>query len=392
VGMTWCLSMSVPSLPAPVSGPKTRVFLSSGQKDGSSEVDLILQVKKYLEDECGFLATVGTGTNAPVGVAEKVLQRLREADYFILVDFARDTVKPEVSTEPEFKRGSLFSEQELAIAIFRGLNFLVFVEKGIPIRDGILKHVLSAPVQFTQATLLDEVRKTVGGLIQAGTWDNEWRNELTLSRLGRGPDSPGWVPYGDEGKLHSKYFHVEVHNRHRDQIATGVHAYLEGWTEVGTKGPANHPPLVELKFSGVRTRSVSIPPRKSREFDGVFVFHEAPGHAWVGLNTFLRDWLGLDELYHFQGIGKEFYLHFVVFSNEFELARIRLRLKIGADGDHTELFDPSTGGPPSPSLPPATPGKGPFDVPGSGAMLNTIDMGTVTGRTTVNAPDFSTSD
>jgi len=220
--------MSAPSPPAPVPPPKARVFLSSGQKDGSSEVDLILQVKRYLEEECGFLVTVGTGTNAPVGVAEKVLQRLRDADYFILVDFARDTVKPESSTEPEFKRGSLFSEQELAIAVFRGLNFLAFVEKGIPPRDGILKHVLSTPVQFTQATLLDEVRKTVGALLKAGTWDTEWRNELTLSRLARGSDSPAWVPYGDEGKLHSKYFHVEVHNRHRDQIAAGPRSERSG--------------------------------------------------------------------------------------------------------------------------------------------------------------------
>ncbi|HTT44491.1 MAG TPA: hypothetical protein VMH38_00545 [Thermoplasmata archaeon] len=384
--------MSAPSLPAPVSRPKARVFLSSGQKDGSSEVDLTFQVKKYLEDECHFLVTVGTGANAPIGVAEKVLQRLREADYFILVDFARDTVRPEDSPEEEIRRGSLFSEQELAIAIFRGLDFLPFIEEGIPTREGILKHVQSAPVAFTKATLLEVVRKTVGGLLSAGTWDNEWRNELALSRVGRRSDSVGWAPYGDEGKFHSKYFHVEVENHHKDQIATGVHAYLEGWHEVGTAGPPNQPPLVELKFSGVRTRSVSIPPRKSREFDGVFVFFEAPGHAWVGLNTFLRDWLGLDELYHFQGVGKELDLDFVVFSTEFAPARIRLRLKIGVDGDHTELFDASSPSPPpTPPAPPAS-GSSPFDVHGSGAVLSTIDFGTITGKITVDSPNVLPSD
>jgi hypothetical protein len=360
---------------------QARVFLSSGQIEGTPEVDLVRDLQGRLTDEFKFRVTVGTGTNATTGVAAEVFRRLREAEYFILVDFARGTVTGEPPDGATFRRGSLFSEQELAVAIFRGLRYLVFQEEGMPRRDGILRHVASDPVFFNRRNLVETVIGRVREEVDSGRWDPAWRNELSLSRQHRGPDTPSWVRYGDEGKLNSKYFHVEVENRHRDQIATGVHAYLESWVDKAHPDEVNHPPLVELKFSGVRTRAVSIPPRSRREFDGVFVFAEAPGHAWVGLNTFLRDWTGLDDLYHFEGVGREIDLGFVVFSDQFGPATKRLTLRIGADGSSTELFDPELPPPPTPGPTRAEPATYPT---GSGVTHMSVDYAAIIGRTTVD--------
>jgi hypothetical protein len=360
---------------------KARIFLSSGQIEGTPEVDLVRELQRRLADEFGFVVTIGTGTNATAGVAGEVFRRLREAEYFILVDFARGSVSGEPPGGASFRRGSLFSEQELAVAIFRGLRYLVFQEEGMLLRDGILRHVASDPTLFNRGNLIESVLDRVREEVGSRQWDPAWRNELSLSRQGRGPDTPSWVRYGDEGKLNAKYFHVEVENRHRDQIATGVHAYLESWVDRSRPNVVNHPPLVELKFSGVRTRAVSIPPRSRREFDGAFVFAEAPGHAWVGLNTFLRDWTGLDELYHFEGVNREIDLNFIVFSDQFGPASKRLTLRIGPDGSSTELIDAE--------MPPA-PGLGPTDnrpdtyPTGSGVTHMTVETGTINGRTTVD--------
>ena len=364
-----------------MSGVTARVFLSSGQMEGTPEVELVLDLRQRLIDEFGFLVTIGTGTNATAGVAGEVFRRLRDTEYFILVDFARGTVSGELPGGKTFVRGSLYSEQELAVAISRGIQYLVFQEEGMLRRDGILRHVASDPVPFERTNLIEKVVARVRDEVKAGRWDPAWRNELSLSRPSRGPDTPSWVRYGDEGKLNAKYFHIAVENRHRDQIATGVHAYLESWVETSRPTEVNHPPLVELKFAGVRTRTVSIPPRTRRDFDGVFVFAEAPGHAWVGLNTFLRDWTGLDAIYHFEGVGREIDLNFIVFSDQFEPARRRLRLRIGPDGSSTELFDPDLPPPSAPgpavSQPPSYPG-------GSGVAHMTIETGTIIARTTID--------
>lgn len=322
------------------SEQQARIFLSSGQIDGSEEVDLVREVKNRLESaEFGFRVSVGTGTNATDPVAGNVFQRLRDAEYFILVDFARGSVSGEPTHSELFQRGSLFSEQELAVAVFRGLHYLVFEERGMLKRDGLLKHVSSDPVIFDRGTLVNTVCDRVLTEIREGRWDSKWRNELALSRLTEGPDTENWTPYGD-GTRSAKWFHVEVENRHRDQLATGVHAYLEAWTDSQTPGDRKVPPLVELKFSGVRTQAVSIPPKQKRGFDGIFVFQHLPGHVQVGINTFLRDWTGLDQIYHFEGKGREIDLYFAVFCDQFEPARKRFRLKIGADGDSTKLIDP----------------------------------------------------
>lgn len=366
---------------------RARIFLSSGQIDGSDEVKLVEEAKRRLEsDEFGFSVSIGTGTNATESVASNVFRRLRQAEYLILVDFARGTVTGEPGQSAPFQRGSLYSEQELAVAVFRGLNYLVFQENGMLKRDGLLRHISSDPVFFDRATLVERICERVKTEIKSGRWDPDWRNELGLSRSGEGPDTGEWVRYGDEGKLHAKYFHVEVENRHRDQIATGVHAYLEAWTDSTTPKIRNIPPLVEIKFSGVRTRSVSIPPRQKREFDGVFVFQEMPGHAWVGLNTFLRDWTGLDLIYHFEGVGREIDLEFAVFCDQFEPARKRFRLRIGRDGNSTKLVDPESSKMPAfPLVPSDLRAWSAGSLPqGSGVTLSQVETGTLTGRVVVD--------
>jgi hypothetical protein len=326
-----------------MTSPRARIFLSSGQTDGSSEVQRVLDVKKRLEYDFDFLVTVGTGTNAVTGVAGEVFRRLREAEYLILIDFARGEVSRDPLSQESFRRGSLFSEQEFAVAVYREIPYLVFQESGMIKRDGLLRHIASEPIEFNQGNLVDKVISRVREELREGRWDSAWRNELGLSRENRGPDAPDWIRYGDDGKLHAKYFHVKVENRHRDQLATGVHAYLEGWSETSKPREVQHPPLVEIKFRGVRTKSVSIPPKNYREFDAILVLHEVPGRVWVGINTFLRDWTGLDELYHFQGAGREIDLQFVVFCDQFDPVRQTFRLRIGKDGDSTELYVPRNG-------------------------------------------------
>jgi hypothetical protein len=52
------------------------------------------------------------------------MRQLETSDYFLFIDFKRERIRC-----PNIFRGSLFTNQELAIASFLGLESIVFQEK-----------------------------------------------------------------------------------------------------------------------------------------------------------------------------------------------------------------------------------------------------------------------
>lgn len=327
------------------SEPRARIFLSSRQRPDSDESKAIRKLADRLDRELGFDVTLGVERSAPRGVPDDVHDRLENAEYFILVDF-------DLSSESERRakglwNRSLFSHQEFAIAVFLGLEHLVFIEDGLSTPDGIWSYIVrQPPIKFSRRdmvkTVIAAVRSKISRGLPSARWDNHWRRELRIRRAIRGSNDPGWVQYGGaRSPLRAKYFLVDVRNEHRDRTATDAHAYLEKIVEkeIGMTG-IPHP--LPLKWNALKTEATAIPPKFTTGFSAAFMFEHEPAVARIGTNPYLIDSNSYDNEYIIRGRG-EYELHFAVYSREFPPARRKMLLRLGNGPDDTELVDSDLG-------------------------------------------------
>jgi hypothetical protein len=309
---------------------RARIFLSSGQTEGTAEVALVFEVQRCLE-RMGYEVTDATGTTVPRAVWWEVLRRLRETEYFILVAFRRKRQGKDPLTDGWDR--SLLSHQELAIALSRETPFLVFSVEGLPSRVGALRMVPSTLVPFVRSNLVERVGKSVAD----SAWRSDWRNELRLARPLRGTDNTEWVRFGPGPTyLSAKYFHIGVTSVNRTVLATDVHAFLESWSGGPSVAPTTLSPLLELKWDAVTPRAVSIPTGTTRRFSALLMFREQPDVAQLGVNFLLMDSNALRDECRFTPPGI-YRLNFVVYSREFAPARQTFELKFGHGHEDSEL-------------------------------------------------------
>lgn len=125
-----------------------------------------------------------------------------------------------------------------------------------------------------------------------------------------------------------RWYHIEVENLHRHEIAHYCLVYLKSIKNLST-GEKKVLPLVELKWEGILTQSVSIPPKTSRCFDGVYVYTNSPNIVHLGINSTLVDDPDFIKDYEITGPG-DFELCFVIYSVNFLTKRAILGLHIGS--------------------------------------------------------------
>ena len=178
---------------------RARVFISCGQTKNSEEEKLADEIKKRLV-ALGFDAYIAIRDHSSRGLKENLFQQIEQSEYFLFVDFRRDLLG-----DSNCCRGSLFSNQELAVASYLEIDLLAFQEGGVKELDGLLGFIQANETHFSDRSKLpDLVTEHVQKLIDEGKWDPRWRNELVLEReSGQFADVPaqdeatGKLSYGD---------------------------------------------------------------------------------------------------------------------------------------------------------------------------------------------------
>ncbi|HZT31790.1 MAG TPA: hypothetical protein VFA33_18020 [Bryobacteraceae bacterium] len=127
------------------------VFLSCGQND--RELKIAERVAGLLRESFQLEVFIARATNNMYSLNNDVLARLASADYFIFVNFHR---------ESEAFPGSLYSHQELAMALALGhRRFLLFSEQGAP-NVGITQFIVQNRPSFSnEGELLNQIRNDV---------------------------------------------------------------------------------------------------------------------------------------------------------------------------------------------------------------------------------------
>jgi len=129
----------------------------------------------------------------------------------------------------------------------------------------------------------------------------------------------------------SRFFHIDVRNRHRRKMARNCYVYLERATTA-------EPPLVipvraaEIKWEGYTLPSAHIPPGNIRRFDGFYIFHDDPTRLHFQIFTDSTAFIP-----NIQGEGK-YELDYSVVADGFPTARGSFQLYLGRSLNSTTLM------------------------------------------------------
>lgn len=297
---------------------KARVFVSCGQNAQSDEIDLAKRIEQLL-DSLGYEPYVAGSEQTLRGVKENIFARLSESEYFLFIDFKRETL-PNGN-----HRGSLFSHQELSIASHLNKPLIAFQEDGVRL-EGVLSFVQGNCTKFSEREKLlpliaDKVSKT---------WQPSWLDQIRITR-----DSSQFVDarhWHDDSTRPVRYFHLDVKNDHHSKTAFNCYAYLEKIIDVKT-GNAIDLKLVEFKWRGVVFPNVVIPYKASRELDAFLVYHDSPAQLHLGAFT--------DSPAHMKllQVG-DYELTFVVHSQNFGVTSSTFMLHVGGTNVNDIQFVP----------------------------------------------------
>lgn len=299
------------------SGARARVFISCGQND--PELEKADRIAAVLWD-LGYCPHVARRSRSPDGLKEAIFRRLRSSEYFLLIDFPRETVSFQGSdaSDPEIAvRGSLFSHQELAVAIFLDLKILPIQHESVG-REGMLGVVQGNAAQSTDSSDLSSI---VREEIQRTGWRCDWRNELQVEPV---PERSGPVVHPQVGECY--YFHLNLKNLHYATTATDIRVFAERVKSPGGSEWRALPP-VELKNRYLRSESGTIVPKQTRQIDAAIVPLLHPQIAVIGFNLFIVDAQEIATHYQLQGQG-EHIIEFTVHSREFRSNRFQMALNL----------------------------------------------------------------
>jgi hypothetical protein len=234
------------------------VFLSCGQRPGEREIARQIQqmIQTEFEMDC-YNADSLQGFDDVMSITE----RLSKADYYLFVDFKRDSDLPI----------SVFTHQEFALARAWGITEMIaFQEEGLK-SHGMLSYVLAHPIQFTRDRLLDLMREEI-----RKRWDKTFSRNLVVSGLSTSPPDK-IINFGDHtGQSLEKVWYVHVSNRRSDRPAFNTVAILHSVTNVATS-ERTRPDSAYLKWAGQMGFHKTIFPQDEAHFDGFAIRVNEPG-------------------------------------------------------------------------------------------------------------------
>jgi hypothetical protein len=286
---------------------KTKIFISCGQKT-KSETNIAKQIEAKLI-HLGFDTYLAIEQHTLRGLKENIFKHLTESEYFLFVDFKRE----QLNNSNNF-RGSLYTNQELAIASFLEKEVIPFQQKDILHIDGMLSSLQLNPIKFNnkEKTKLPDLIELQ---IKQSGWNNQWKNKLDISIHPNCHDARK-----QNGDIGSHYF-LRIDNLHKDKIAFNCRAYVKSIVDKTNNLPFPTE-TVELKWAGSLVPSVPIMPKSYRLLDAFFVLHSRPD--MLIFSSFSDSLMHLPPL-----IGiREYEIIYVVVSENVPLLEIKTKINI----------------------------------------------------------------
>jgi hypothetical protein len=227
-----------------------KVFISCGQ--ASPEERSVAQSLSAWFVSQGFLPYVAIETQSILDLNAGIVGELRTSDYYVFVNFRREKIR-------QGYRGSLFTNQELAMAYALGFEHMLLLnQKGVN-REGVIQFMVSNTPEFVAHV---DVLHFVQVAVAAARWRPDYTRHLDVA--GHDFSSFGYTDH--TGTRHVLALHVRIRNSRSDIGAVDAILRLSGLTD-----PDGHavesPDKSRLKARGRPGYSQTIWPRSEGCYD-----------------------------------------------------------------------------------------------------------------------------
>lgn len=231
-----------------------KVFISCGQAT-AEECDIAKKIEDWLKSK-GFTSFRATGIQTILELNTKIISELKKSDFYLFINFKRE----QVCGKDGF-RGSLYTHQELAIALALRMEKILLINHKDVIKEGIAGYLVSNVGEFSE---YNEVLNIVQEAVEKAGWDHSYSRNLSVNGecSWTGPEY-----YTDHvsGTRLVRILHAEIHNCRPDIAALDFSARLIEIEHNGKKRPSHD--KTPLKISGQMGYSTSIWPKSSCTLD-----------------------------------------------------------------------------------------------------------------------------
>jgi len=248
-----------------------KVFISCGQ-NSAQERQTTQDVSVWLSGQ-GFTPYVAIRAATILDLNSGIIDELRSSDYYLFINFKREEISRGGGGGSIF-RGSVYTNQELAIAYALGFEHMILLNQQGTTPEGVHAFIVSNIPEFANHT---DVLTLVQNAIADARWSSSFSRHLTFDNL-------NWVGplfFTDHtGKRQVRGLQARIKNNRPDKGAINCVARLAFITDPsGSKSPCfDRSPL---KITGQIGYSQTIWPSNYGEFDLLAVDISAPSHVYL---------------------------------------------------------------------------------------------------------------
>jgi len=291
---------------------KSRVFVSCGQQD-KNERRLARAICELLEKR-GFTTYLAIDVQTILEINERIIWELKNSDCYHLVNFRREKIG-EIQGVEQF-RGSLFANQELAVAYSLGFERLLIINQEGVKPEGLLRYIGINTETFSDN---DDCLRVVNRALRRAGWRNDYSRRLragTLRFQNRAYNNlKGWFLY------------LDIHNHRPDIAALETTARLSGYARTGRPW---RPSEVQspLKATGRPGFSHTIFPGSHESFDLLCIGLDAANPAVQVPGVYLNSALDLSPRQPLPVGPGTWRFHFEFLAIEFPLLSVEVQVKV----------------------------------------------------------------
>jgi len=197
---------------------KGKVFLSCGQH-GLEERQIAREICDMLVAR-GFKVYLAINVQTILEINTGIIDELKDSDFYLFVNFRRERIG-----WARF-RGSLFSNQELAIAYAFGFEKLLVINQKDVLSEGMLRYMGNNSETFRDAR---DCRAVVERGIDRARWVPDYTRRLRPGQL-RFSDPDSVIRFGN---LVGRFLYLDIHNDRPDIAALETTARLVAFSRAG---------------------------------------------------------------------------------------------------------------------------------------------------------------
>lgn len=243
-----------------------KVFISCGQAS-KEERTAAQHLSDWFRSQ-GYQPYVAIQVQSILDLNAAIIRELKTSDYYLFVNFKREQL-------PNGNRGSLFTNQELAVAYAFGFEHMLLLNQQGVKREGVFEFMVSNIPEFDDTK---EVLSLVRHAVAAAKWRPDYTRHLDLAGHHFTPQP---FLYRDHtGQRNIRALHVRVRNSRADLGAVGSILRLFKLTDPNG-AVLQSPDLSQLKASGHPGYSQTIWPTSEGTFDLLAIDMDNQSHIYL---------------------------------------------------------------------------------------------------------------